>query len=124
MRDTNDVSDHISLPVFNQKILQFCLGAFVDLGQCIDIVFDKILSTISSIPSATLERVLDGAFFLGCCDGAIFDSLQSKSKNITTFSITLVSRFLVVNCAIYPSSKNWIFAHFQLNGNETVGHLN
>ena len=123
LRDTNDFSDHISLPVFNQKIPQFCLGAFVDLVQCVDLVFDEIISTISSIPGATLKRVLNDAFFLGCCDGAIFDTLQSEMKNITTFSITLISRFLVENCAIYPSSKNWILAHFQLNGNETVGHL-
>ena len=122
LKNTNVLPNHLPLPVINTKIPEFCVGAYVDLEKCVDIVFENILSVISLVPGASLDRVLDGAFFLGCCDGAIFDSLQTESKNITTFSVTLVSRFLVENCGIYPSSKNWILTHFQLNGNESVGH--
>ena len=86
-------------------------------------IFQKILSTILSVPDGTLERVVDGAFFLGCYDGAFCDNFNTKIKNITTFSITLFSKFLIQKLAIYPSPSKWILAHFQFNGKESVTRL-
>ena len=58
-----------------------------------------------------------------CADGAQHDQLNQFDNNIIIFSITIVSRYLIEQCAIYPSSGKWLLPHVQLRGKENLDTL-
>ena len=51
------------LQVINPDIPKIFLGSYVWLDDCVKLSLRKIQNTIMSIPGATLEQVLDCAFF-------------------------------------------------------------
>ena len=65
-----------------------------------------------------MEKALKDAFILGCADGAVHTRLPEIDWNIITYSFTIVSRYLMLDCGIYPSSSKWIISHVQMRAKE------
>ena len=99
------------------------LGAYCSLKDCMELLLNKIRAIVKKIPEGTMEKALDKAFFLMCADGAEHNRLPKTDKNIITYSITLVSRYLIEDCGIYPSSGRWIVPHAQLRAKENIYSL-
>ena len=93
------------------------------LTDCVRQLLNKIRAAVKQVPGGTLEKALDQAFFLVCADGAQHDRLNQSDNNIITCSITIVSRYLMEQCAIYPSSGKWLLPHVQLRGKENLDTL-
>ena len=70
-------------------------GAYVPLHLCVRAILNKIARVISTVEGATMEKVLDGAFFLACADGAVHNRLPKGDYNIITYSLSLSSRYLI-----------------------------
>ena len=105
-----------------QEIVR-CDGAYVSLTDCASILLRKITDVVDQVPGGTLVKALDRAFFLACADGAQHERLSEGNNNIITYSITLVSRYLIFSCAVYPSSGKWLLPHLQLRGKENLDTL-
>ena len=69
-----------------------------------------------------MADALGTSMLMGCVDAADMDSLPSKRKHVTSFSIVLCSIF-VLEQAIYISSIYHILPINQLNSKELPGHL-
>ena len=100
-----------------------CSGAYVEFSTCVDVLLDKIRIVLKEIPGATMEEALLDACIITCLDGAVHDSLPKKDRNIITYSITIVSRYLIEKCKIYPSSGKWILPHVQIQAKENKASL-
>ena len=72
------------------------------------------------MPGATVAKALEGAFIIMCADGAVHTALGKCRSGIITYSLVLVSRYLIEVLKQYPSSAKNIMVHVQLNGTETV----
>lgn len=102
----------------NKKVT--VLGAYVTLEDCVNLLLKKIQGVVAITDGMTMEKAMDGAFFLTCADGAQHNKLPKEDRNVITYSITLVSRALIEHCGIYPSSSKWIISHVQLQAKENL----
>ena len=90
------------------------VGAYVDMEDCINLLFEKTKSVVKKIDGMKMEKAIEKGYFVTCADGAQHNRLPKHDRNIITYSITFVSHTLMEKCAIYPSSSKWIVPHVQL----------
>ena len=57
------------------------------------------------------------------CGWSFAHGLGKNKKRIITYSVALISRYIIEKLRIHPSSGNNIMVHCQLNGQETVANL-
>ena len=98
-------------------------GAYVEMVDCINLLFEKIKSVIEKVDGMTMENAIEKGYFVTCADGAQHNRLPKDDRNIITYSITFVSRTLMEKFAIYPSSSKWILPHVQLRAKENIETL-
>ena len=67
--------------------------------------------------------MLEGAFILMCTCRAEHNRLPKNDNNAITYSVILVSRYLIEVCGIHPSSGRWIVPHAQLRAKENIYSL-
>ena len=107
----------------NKKVPEFLFGASLPIDEAMNMIYHQIGLIVGQIPDASMEDALGESMLLGCADAAEMDSLPSKSKHVTSFSVVPSSIFLVERCAVYTSSIYHILPINQLNSKELLDHL-
>lgn len=106
-----------------KKKVKKLYGAYIPLDKCWEALIARVKKALTYIPGGTMEAALDGAFIVMCADGAVHTALGKSRKGIITYSVCLVSQYIIAKLMLYPSSGNNIMVHCQLNGQETVANL-
>ena len=107
----------------NKKVPEFLFGASLPIDEAMNMIYHRIGLIVGQIPDASMEDALGESMLLGCADAAEMDSLPSKSKHVTSFSVVPSSIFLVERCAVYTSSIYHILQINQLNSKKLLDHL-
>ena len=105
------------------KVPEFLFGAYLPLDTAMNLIYDRVRSVTSQVENASINDALGTSMLIGCADAAEMDSLPKITKHVTSFSLVPVSKFLIEDCALYPSSIYNILPHNQLNSKELLEHL-
>ena len=122
MNHRKNMKKGINSMEFETEIPKICYGAYIAINDCLMLFEVKVRSVLKNLPCDPVpyQKATKNALIIGCCDGAVHDNLPEHNRNILTYSITVVSRFLIENCSIYPTTSNWIITHAQSMGKETT----
>ena len=77
----------------NSDVPEFLFGASLPIDEAVNMIHHRIGGIIPQIPNATMDDALGMSMLLGCADTAEMDSLPSKRKHVTSFSIVPCSMF-------------------------------
>ena len=99
-----------------------CYGSSVSLKDSLNLLLKRAKIIVDSV-GGNIEEALSGSFILMRPDCAVHPRLQQGDQNIITYSVTLSSKYLIENCAMFPSLGRNILPHIQLRGKENVATL-